>query len=217
MKLGVISERQHFTSTIMARLSALVLALLFVDACGLRAFAARSRPHQPLTRKPSWRCAPPTATVTPPRGGPGLPPPSEDGGPLRDLLPISLLLESQPADRSADVGVGEDAGAFAWNNERWGEVFGRDWVQFVVAVGSILSALVVLWILPSTGYADDFQAMLERNAGGNPHLVTLQFGLLFPLVHSGLASLRPYASQVTGERLWRVMCACASHSTRALA
>ena len=30
-------------------------------------------------------------------------------------------------------------------------------------------------------------------------------GVLFPLVHSGLASLRPWARQYTGERLWRVI------------
>jgi len=101
--------------------------------------------------------------------------------------------------------VGEDAAAFSWRNERWGDVFGVDWLQFFVAVGSILSALAVLWIYPATGYGDDFVGALESIAGGNPHLVTLQFGILFPIVHSGLASLRPYATKFTGERLWRVI------------
>jgi len=112
--------------------------------------------------------------------------------------------------------VGEDAGQFAWNNERWGGFLGVGWLQFCVAVGTILSALAVLWIVPATGYGDDFLAVLERNAGGNSHLVTLQFGILFPIVHSGLASLRPYATKFTGERLWHVIFAwpslCLSYS-----
>ena len=64
---------------------------------------------------------------------------------MKDILPISLLVESQAADRSNDPGVGEDAGTFNLQNEKWGDVLGRDWLQFFVAVGSILSALVVLW------------------------------------------------------------------------
>jgi len=135
---------------------------------------------------------------------------------LAQILPISLLLESQEADRAGDLAVGEDAGAFAWRNERWGQVIedggevGRDWLTFFAAVGTIMSALVVLWIYSPTGYGDDFLAALEAACGGNSHLVTLAFGILFPLVHSGLAGLRPYASRVTGERLWRVLFASCS-------
>ena len=80
---------------------------------------------------------------------PNLPPPTEEGGPLKDILPISLLVESQAADRSNDPGVGEDVGTFNLQSEKWGDVLGRDWLQFFVAVGSIMSALVVLWILPA--------------------------------------------------------------------
>ena len=171
--------------------------------------------------------------VTPPRvrararvrvapDAPELPPATEDGGVLSRILPLSLLLESQEADRSADLRVGEDAATFAWRNERWGEAAllpaevtgavsaGRDWTQFFVAVGAILSALAVLWVYSPTGYGDDFVAALERACGGDPHLVTLCFGVLFPLVHSGLASLRPWAREFTGERLWRVIFASAS-------
>lgn len=63
-------------------------------------------------------------------------------------------------------------------------------VTFFAAVGTILSALAVLWIYPATGYADDFVAFLEDITGNNSHLVTLIFGIIFPLMHSGLASLR---------------------------
>ena len=164
-----------------------------------------------------------TSPPEPPRSEVDLPTPTEEGGPLASLLPLSLLLESQEADRSKDALVGEDAGRFALKNERWGDVAilpaqvtggaveaGRGWLQFCAAVGTILSALAVLWIYSPTGYGDDFVAGLEALCGGNSHLVTLCFGLLFPLVHSGLASLRPWARQFTGERLWRVIFASAS-------
>jgi zeta-carotene isomerase len=86
-----------------------------------------------------------------------------------------------------------------------GGTVGRDWLTFLAAVGTILSALAVLWIYSPTGYGDDFLAALESACGGNSHLVTLCFGIIFPVVHSGLASLRPYATKLTGERLWRVI------------
>ena len=110
---------------------------------------------------------------------PELPPATEDGGVLSRILPLSLLLESQEADRSADLRVGEDAATFAWRNERWGDAAllpaevtggavsaGRDWTQFFVAVGAILSALAVLWIYAPTGYGDDFVFALEQLCGG---------------------------------------------------
>jgi len=141
---------------------------------------------------------------------PELPTPTEEGGPLSWMLPASLIIESQQADRSADPMVGEDAGTFAWKNEKMGELGERDWLTFCAAVGTIMSALAVLWIYPVTGYGDDFVAFLEALCGGNSHLVTLCFGVIFPLVHSGLATLRPYAERITGARLWRVIFASAS-------
>jgi zeta-carotene isomerase len=49
-------------------------------------------------------------------------------------------------------------------------------------------------------------AFLETQvAGGNSHIVTLVYGIIFPLVHSGLASLRPYGEKLVGARIWRVI------------
>ena len=179
--------------------------------------------HRPIvTQQPllllSRRVSHPVAVMNPPEKPekPNMPPTTEEGGPLSMVLPLQLLRESQVADRSKDSMVGEDAGTFTWANEKWGDAFGVDWLQFCVAVGSILTALVVLWIYPATGYSDDFLAGIEGVCGGNSHLVTLAFGILFPIVHSGLASLRPYATPYTGERLWRVIFAwpslCLSYS-----
>ena len=131
-----------------------------------------------------------------------LPTPTEEGGPLAKLLPLSLLIESQEADRSKDLGF-EDGGTFAWRNEQWGDVAllpatvtgatttngergvgttstnsedtGRGWLQFSAAVGTILTALAVLWIYSPTGYGDDFVAGLEalcRNIHTEPDPLT---------------------------------------------
>ena len=161
----------------------------------------------------SARMRPPLLSASPrPPTLPDLPPPTEDGGQLSWLLPVSLLLQSQPADRRAagDLMVGEDAGTFAISNEKMGSLGERNWLTFFAAVGAIMSALIVLWILPGTGYGDDFVAWLELLCGGNSHLVTLCFGILFPIVHSGLASLRPSAEQLVGARTWRVIFASCS-------
>ena len=93
-----------------------------------------------------------------PQPEPELPTPTEEGGPLATLLPLSLLIESQKADRSNDLGF-EDAGAFAWKNEQWGDVAvlpgtltgaktadgkdtGKGWLQFCAAVSLSLGVRV---------------------------------------------------------------------------
>jgi zeta-carotene isomerase len=101
--------------------------------------------------------------------------------------------------------IGEDAGTFNINNEEWGELGEAGWFTFSVAVGTIMTAVAVLWVYAPTGYSDDFVYALEGIAGGNSHIVTLMFGVIFPLVHSGLASLRPYGEQIVGARIWRVI------------
>eukprot|EP00967_Tisochrysis_lutea_P146496 scaffold276652_cov36-Tisochrysis_lutea.AAC.1 len=194
------------------------LALLAAHAVALGLTPpALHRPAVPRVRASLSRASAsgkPPATL--PDRGPELPPPTEEGGALSQILPLSLLLESQSADRSNDLLIGEDAAAFAWKNEKMGTllqdggVVGRDWITFFAAVGTIMSALAVLWIYSPTGYGDDFLAALEAACGGNSHLVTLCYGIIFPIVHSGLASLRPYATKITGERLWRVIFASCS-------
>jgi hypothetical protein len=196
-----------------------------IGAITLAAAAAlRTQPHTvPLLRRPTARTPAPLAVQTERPEPPTIPTPTEEGGALAKLLPLQLLLESQPADRSNDLLVGEDAGVYDFKRERWGEVAllpsevtggavdaGLGWLQFFVAVGSILSALSVLWIYSPTGYGDDFVAALESLCGGNSHLVTLAFGIIFPVVHSGLASLRPHAEKLVGARAWRVVFASCS-------
>ena len=102
--------------------------------------------------------------------------------------------------------LGEDSGMYNFSNEKWGSLGEVGWVTFFAAVATILTAVAILWVYPNTGYGDDFIDFLERDvAHGNPHLVTLAFGIIFPIVHSGLASLRPFGEKIVGARVWRVI------------
>jgi len=122
-----------------------------------------------------------------------------------NLPQIPYVTKTISADRSNDLMVGGDAGVFDIQQENWGALGDRGWFTFTAAVGTIMTAVVVLWVYHPTGYSDDFLAALENIAGGNPHIVTLIFGIIFPIVHSGLASLRPLGEQLVGARTWRVI------------
>lgn len=128
---------------------------------------------------------------------------TESGGPIGALLsPRNPLVSSQPSAAAGGL-IGEDSGVFDWASQTAG------WTTFALAVGTILTALAVLWIDPTTGYGDDFVAFLENHCG-NSHGVTLAFGIIFPVVHSGLAALRSSGEKVIGARAWRVLFASAS-------
>jgi len=152
-----------------------------------------------------------------------------------DLLPLPAVqlpvipfvtksYDSNRVQEGFDLLVGEDAAVFDIETEEWGELGQSGWFTFTAAVTTILTAVAVLWIIPSTGYADDLLHTMEGwTPGGNmkynmwtSHFVTLYFGILFPLVHSGLASLRPIGEKLVGPRIWRVIFAfpslCLSYS-----
>ena len=102
--------------------------------------------------------------------------------------------------------IGEDAGIYNIDNEKWGSLGENGWITFFAAVATILTAVAILWIYPVTGYSDDFVHFLESDiAHGNSHLVTLLFGIIFPIVHSGMASFRPIGEQFVGARMYRVL------------
>jgi zeta-carotene isomerase len=136
--------------------------------------------------------------------------------PETSLPEIPFVTKTLPSDRSQDLMIGEDAGTFNIQKEEWGELGEAGWFTFSAAVATILTFVAVLWVYPPTGYADDFLAGLEGVAGGNSHIVTLLFGIVFPILHSGLASLRPLGEKVVGARMWRVIFAfpslCLSYS-----
>lgn len=120
--------------------------------------------------------------------------------------PLARLLETVPSEAARDGAlVGDDAASFSLSSESL-----QSWLTFGAAVSAVLSALYVLWIRNDTGYGDDFVHALEAGAGGNTLLVNLAIGTIFPLVHSGLASVRPAAEPLVGARAWRVLFACSS-------
>jgi len=133
-----------------------------------------------------------------------------------NLPEIPFITKYVSSDRSKDLMIGEDAGTFNINNEKWGELEEKGWYTFSLAVGAILAAVAILWVYPVTGYADDFTNFLEKISGYNSHLVTLMYGVIFPVVHSGLSSLRPFGEKIVGPRVWRVIFAfpslCLSYS-----
>lgn len=140
------------------------------------------------------------------RGDGGSPSRLRSSDPAQIDGPLSILTKSRESDRSNDLMLGEDAGAYDFDDESWGELGESGWLTFFAAVATILTAVAVLWIYPPTGYGDDFVNFLENDvAHGNPHLVTLAFGIIFPIVHSGLASLRPLGEKIVGARIWRVI------------
>jgi len=133
---------------------------------------------------------------------------------LNELPSIPFLTKSIESDwKSSSPSItgdgtaitGEDAGVFDIQKEEWGKLGERGWFTFSVAVGAIMTAVIALWVYPATGYSDDFMHWIEGFTGGDPHLVTLFFGFLFPVVHSGLASARPYGEKIVGARTWRVI------------
>jgi len=127
----------------------------------------------------------------------------QQDGPFR-WVRTSSILEAKPSAAVA-TDVGEDAAAFSLEEQT-----SDSWQRFSAAVALVLGALYVLWVRADTGYGDDFMAALETFCGGNSHLVTLCLGIIFPIAHSGLASLRPAAEKVVGARAWRVLFALVS-------
>ena len=59
------------------------------------------------------------------------------------------ITEAQRASALAYETTGEDAAAFSWEAQQ-----GIQWIRFVGAVSVVLGALFVLWINPTTGYAE---------------------------------------------------------------
>mmetsp|Transcript_16491 Transcript_16491/g.29778 ORF Transcript_16491/g.29778 Transcript_16491/m.29778 type:complete len:397 (+) Transcript_16491:48-1238(+) len=177
---------------------------LFVLSLAAQEVASFHLPN-PTTRNLASSAAPPPPIVHPHRTLSSHLYSTEDPSSISNN-PLSILTKSQLSNRENDLMIGEDSGVYNFDNEKWGALGEAGWVTFFAAVATILTAVAVLWIYPPTGYGDDFVYFLETDlAHGNPHIVTLLFGIIFPIVHSGLASLRPYGEQLVGARTWRVI------------
>lgn len=102
--------------------------------------------------------------------------------------------------------VGEDAASFSLSEQNL-----KSWLIFSAAVATILSFLFYVWIYengPLLG--DQYLQVLEAVANGDSTAVIVLMLGFFAVCHSGLASLRPYAEEFVGPRVWRVVFALVS-------
>eukprot|EP01041_Mallomonas_annulata_P009365 gene9365-19421_t len=102
--------------------------------------------------------------------------------------------------------VGEDAATFSLEEQKL-----KSWQIFGAAVSAVLGSLFYLWLWdggPQLG--NQFVQSLESVAFGDSTLTIILMLGFFAIVHSGLASLRPFAEKIIGERAWRVIFAYAS-------
>jgi len=102
--------------------------------------------------------------------------------------------------------IGEDSAAFNVENESL-----QSWLTFLVAVSGVLSVVFYAWIYDSgLHWGDQFKAIMESISGGDSTwAITYMLGV-FAVSHSGLASLRPYAENIVGARVWRYVFALVS-------
>lgn len=97
--------------------------------------------------------------------------------------------------------VGEDAATFSLEEQSI-----KSWGIFIAAVGAVLGSLFYIWIWnigPQLG--DQFKLVMESLAGGDSTTTIVLMLGFFAVVHSGLASIRPFAEPIIGERAWRVI------------
>mmetsp|Transcript_33640 Transcript_33640/g.48807 ORF Transcript_33640/g.48807 Transcript_33640/m.48807 type:complete len:360 (-) Transcript_33640:76-1155(-) len=102
--------------------------------------------------------------------------------------------------------VGEDAAKFDLSQQN-----PTAWIQFFVAVSGVLGSLFYVWLYSSgPQLGEQFKNWMESIAGGDSTLTITYMLFFFAICHSGLASLRPYAEQIVGARVWRYIFALVS-------
>lgn len=81
---------------------------------------------------------------------------------------------------------------------------GAKWKEFFIAVGGVLGSLAYVWLVPGgPQLGDQFVHAIEGLAGGDSTLAITYMLLIFAVIHSGLASLRPLAEPIVGAKAWR--------------
>lgn len=124
-------------------------------------------------------------------------------------------LGSVPLDTVADLVLGnntdnnvmdygEDSAFFSLSQQS-----SLSWVLFVGLLSSVLGLLYVVWIDPSNGLGAAFTGLIESLAPTS-EIAILEILLVFGVVHSGLAYLRPYGEEIIGARAYRVIFALIS-------
>ena len=94
----------------------------------------------------------------------------------------------QELPEAGQITVGEDAAAFDLEQQTI-----SSWVTFFGLLGGVGILIYGTWIAPGFGLGDDFIRAIESTLN-SPSSETTMLGILvvFAIVHSGLAFLRPY-------------------------
>jgi zeta-carotene isomerase len=123
------------------------------------------------------------------------------------LAAVPTNVEEETSATMMRTLVGDDAAAFDWQQQKWG-----DWAKFTVATGTVLASIAWVWVLPSGPHGGDvFLHTIQSTLGTTDPAVTVAAMLtVFAVSHSGLAGLRTYAEPVVGARAWRVLFAMVS-------
>ena len=110
------------------------------------------------------------------------------------------------ADATNSDLIGEDAATFSLKEQS-----ADSWKTFAVAVSGVMGFVAYMWVYdggPQLGL--QFRDWMEGLAGGDSTLAITYMLAFFAVTHSGLASLRPSAVKIVGERPWRYIFAIAS-------
>ena len=120
--------------------------------------------------------------------------------PARSKFPLSQT----PIDRSSLKG--EDLVPFTLESQDVNK-----WKEFFIAVGGVLGSLFYLWLYPNAPQlGENFVHGMENIAHGDSTLTITYMLFIFAVIHSGLASLRPFAEEIVGPKVWRYVFAYAS-------
>jgi Predicted membrane protein len=103
--------------------------------------------------------------------------------------------------------VGEDSALFSFEQQRI-----EDWIKFSLATSTVLGVVAYLWFLPPGPHlGDNFLHSVQSIIGTtSPDATIFTMLAIFAVSHSGLAGLRPYAENIVGARVWRVVFATVS-------
>ncbi|CAI5469899.1 unnamed protein product [Closterium sp. Yama58-4] len=156
-------------------------------------FSSRSRVpavrRQPVIARAQSDGSDAPPTQTPP---PATPPPA-----TFKSSQTSQPATSQPAG-TLEL-VGEDAAVFSIDDQKT-----SSWAAFFGVLGVVMAILYVIWIDPDTGFGGAYIGLFESISDSREIQMLLML-LVFAIVHSGGAALRPAAERVIGERAYRVL------------
>lgn len=130
----------------------------------------------------------------------------DDGEERLGSVPLDTVADLVLGNNTDDnvMDYGEDSAFFSLSQQS-----SLSWVLFVGLLSSVLGLLYVVWIDPSNGLGAAFTGLIESLAPTS-EIAILEILLVFGVVHSGLAYLRPYGEEIIGARAYRVIFALIS-------